>query len=100
MDYSWELIYVCLLAAHVINAQLGIRHTPTEAGFGVGFVLAVAVAASWTTPHCECSKVESKPKPRSSCRPQGEEETADGNSARVGGGWGYYGHPWQTMQLL
>ena len=43
MHTTREILDGGLLAAQVIDADLGVRHSATEAGLGVRLVLAVAV---------------------------------------------------------
>jgi len=48
-----EVVDVGALAAEIEDADLGVRYTTVEPALGVGLVLAVAVAAGWTTCHCD-----------------------------------------------
>ena len=52
MHAAGELVDICTLAAQIEDADLGVGHTTVEARLGVGFVLAVTVAPSWTSGHC------------------------------------------------
>lgn len=53
VDAGWEVVDVCTLAAKVKDSDLWVWHTTVEARLWVRLVLAVAVAASWTTGHCD-----------------------------------------------
>jgi len=48
-----ELVDVGTLAAQVEDSDLWVWHTTVETRLGVRLVLAVAVATSWTTCHCD-----------------------------------------------
>jgi len=46
-----KFVHAGLLATQVIDADLRVRHTTTEARFRVRLVLAVAITASWSSSH-------------------------------------------------
>lgn len=48
MDAQRKLVGLSILAAHVIDLDLGVRDTAAEARLGVRLVLAVAIAAGRT----------------------------------------------------
>ena len=50
-----ELVDTGLLSPQIVDADLGIRDTAAEAGFGVGLVLAVTVTPGGTATHLEQS---------------------------------------------
>jgi hypothetical protein len=54
MDAGWEFVDASLLPAQVEDADFRVGNTAVEAGFGVWLVLAVAVAACWTSRHRAC----------------------------------------------
>lgn len=45
MDAKGKVVHVCLLHAHIVNADLGIRHTTVVARLGVRLVLDLPVAS-------------------------------------------------------
>jgi len=51
MDAAREIGPLRLLLATIVNADLGVRHTTVVARLGVGFVLLVSVATSWSSSH-------------------------------------------------
>jgi len=51
MAAEGEVVYGSTFAAQIENTNLGIRHTTIVPGFRIGFVLAVAIAASRTATH-------------------------------------------------
>jgi len=53
VDAEREVVDVRFLTAEIEDANLGVRNTTIEPALGVGLVLAVAVATSWTTCHCD-----------------------------------------------
>ena len=56
MDAERELVDSGLLAAQIVDADLGVGHTAAEARLGVRLVLAVAVATRGTATHLDgCS---------------------------------------------
>jgi len=50
---EWEVIDRRLLAAKIVNADLGVWHTTVVPALREGLVLAVAVATSWTATHLD-----------------------------------------------
>ena len=52
MNAGWKFVNAGFLPTQVEDADFGVWNTTVEAGFGVWFVLAIAVAACRTSRHC------------------------------------------------
>ena len=51
VNSSWELIAMGSLVTNVVDTKLGVRDTSAVSGLRVRLILAVAIAASWSSTH-------------------------------------------------
>jgi len=49
-----EFVDIGTLSSEIEDADLGVRDTTVESRLGIGLVFAIAIAAGWSSGHCEC----------------------------------------------